>query len=103
MSIVKNFDSMLRQEQYYQLAEDFGTGVGIAEWEEPLYGYHTNLRKIPDDIKVLILTNHMIEKGIYQQTIKEVLRLKSKYGKRNIKESTIYEKAINNITQFEVD
>ena len=103
MSIVKNFDSMLREEQYHQLADDFQAGIGIAEWTEPMYGYHTNVKKMPDSLKVSLLTEWIIKHNKYQIVIREVLRLKSKYGKRNIKESTIYEKAINNVTDFEVD
>jgi len=94
---------MLRQEQYYKFAEDFGTGVGIAEWTEPIHGYHTNVKKMPDSLKVSLLTEWIIKHNKYQIVIREVLRLKGKYGKRNIKESTIYEKAINNVTELEVD
>lgn len=90
---------MLKLKQYEQMAEDFQVNVGIAEWSEPFYGSWSSIRKMPDEIKVALLTNHMIEIGKYQQCIKEIYRLKQKYGKRNIKESTIYEKAITNITQ----
>lgn len=98
-SIVKFFDSMLKQHQYEKMAADFQVNVGIAEWTEPFYGNWTSIKKMPDELKVILLTNHMIEIGKYQQCIKEVYRLKQKYGKRNIKESTIYEKAITNITE----
>jgi hypothetical protein len=97
MSIVKNFDSMLKQQHYNDLSNEFKTDIGIAEWESPFYGYHTNVRKIPDNVKVAILTNHIIKEGIYQQVIKEVIRLEKKYKNKRINTSTIYEKAINNI------
>lgn len=88
---------MLRQEHYNNLSEEFKTDIGVAEWESPFYGYHTNVRKIPDTIKVAILTNYMIKEGIYQKGIREVIRLESKYKNKRINTSTIYEKAINNV------
>jgi hypothetical protein len=90
---------MLKQYQYNELAEYFGTNIGIAEWTEPFYGYHTNIAKMPDSLKVALLTSHIIKEGIYQQTIIEVIRLKNKYGNKRIKESTIYEKAITKIVE----
>ena len=90
---------MIREETYHRIANQFGVGIGVAEWQEPLYGYHTNVSKIPDDIKVIILTNHMINEGIYQKGIKEVIRLENKYKNKRIKQSTLYEKAITNITE----
>ena len=88
---------MLKQQHYNDLSEEFKTDIGIAEWESPLYGYHTNVRKIPDNIKVAILTNYIISENIYQQVIREVLRMEKKYKNKRINKSTIYEKAINNI------
>ena len=90
---------MIREETYHRLANEFAVGIGIAEWSQPLYGIYTNIKEIPDDIKVIILTNYMIERGIYQKGIKEVMRLETKYGNRRIKKSTIYEKAITNVTE----
>ncbi len=88
---------MLRQEQYEQIAQTFQTNIAVAEWTEPLYGIHTNVAKIPDDIKVAILTRFVIQQNIYQQVIREVIRLESKYKNKRIKGSTLYEKAIDNI------
>jgi hypothetical protein len=88
---------MIREETYHRIANEFGTGIGIAEWSGTFYPHYTNIRKMPDEMKVIALTNFMIREGIYQQVIREVIRLETKYGKRNIKRSTIYEKAINNI------
>lgn len=90
---------MLRQEQYHQLAEDYQVNIGIAEWTEPFYPQYRTVSKMPDSLKVAILTSVIIRDGIYQQTIREVLRLKRKYGNKRINESTIYEKAITNITE----
>jgi hypothetical protein len=90
---------MLRGYHYNELADEFGTNIGVAEWIEPLYGYHTNVRKMPDDLKVAILTQFVIKQNIYQQVQLEVLRLKNKYGNKRIKESTIYEKAIDTIVE----
>ena len=90
---------MIREETYHRLANEFGTGIGIAEWSEPLYGYHSNVAKIPDDLKVVILTQWIINKGIYQQVQKELIRLENKYKNKRIKESTLYEKAIDIIVE----
>jgi hypothetical protein len=90
---------MLRQEHYNNLSEEFKTDIGIMEWTEPLYGYHTNVRKMPDSLKVAILTKWVIREGVYQQVIREVIRLKAKYKNKRINETTIYEKAIDNVVE----
>jgi hypothetical protein len=90
---------MLREETYHRLAEEFQTNIGIAEWTEPIYGYHTNVRKMPDSLKVAILTKWVIREGVYQQVIREVIRLKTKYKNKRINETTIYEKAIDNVVE----
>jgi hypothetical protein len=90
---------VIRQETYQRIAEEFATGIGIAEWEGEFYPRYSNLRKIPDEFKVVILTNLIIREGIYQQVIRDVIRLEEKYKKKRIKKSTIYEKAINNIVE----
>ena len=90
---------MIREETYHRLANEFGTGIGIAEWSEPLYGYHSNVAKIPDDLKVVILTQWIIKQNIYQQVHRELYRLQNKYKNKRIKESTLYEKAIDIIVE----
>lgn len=90
---------MIREETYHRLANEFGTGIGIAEWSEPLYGYHSNIAKIPDDLKVVILTQWIIKQNIYQQVHRELHRLQNKYKNKRIKESTLYEKAIDIIVE----
>ena len=93
---------MLRQETYHRIANEFGTGVGVAEWEGDFYPQYTNVRKIPDEMKVNVLTNLIIREGIYQQVIKEVIRLEGKYRNKRINKSTIYEKAISIIKENEL-
>lgn len=90
---------MLKQTQYDKMAEDYQVNIGIAEWREPFYGYWSSVSKMPDDLKVILLTNNIIGEGIYQPVIKEVMRLETKYKNRRIKKSTIYEKAITNVTE----
>lgn len=92
---------MLTQKHYNYLADEFKTDIAIAEWSGgPLYELRTrDVRKIPDDFKVMILTNHIIKEGIYQQVLREVLRLEEKYKNKRINKCTIYEKAINNIIE----
>ena len=86
---------MIRPETYYKIANDFATGVGVAEWEGSIYESYTNISKIPDEMKVIVLTNYIIKEEIYQQVIKEVLRLEVKYKNKRINKSTIYEKALD--------
>ena len=88
---------MLKQKHYHQLADEFKTDIGIAEWEGNFYPYYSNIRKMPNEYKVIALTNHIIREGIYQQVMREVLRMEKKYKNKRINKSTIYEKAINNI------
>ncbi len=90
---------MLKGYHYNELAEYFGTNIGVAEWSEPINGIHTNVSKMPDSLKVAILTQWVIREGVYQQVIREVIRLETKYGNKRIKRSTIYEKAIDNIVE----
>jgi hypothetical protein len=90
---------MIRPEIYHRIANEFAVGVGVAEWEGAFYPHYTNIRKMPDEMKVIALTNFMIREGMYQLVIREVMRLEKKYVNRNIKRSTIYEKAITNVTQ----
>ena len=79
---------MIRQETYHRIAEEFGTDLGIAEWEGEFYPHYTNVAKIPDEMKVNVLTNLIIREGIYQQVIREVIRLETKYKNKRIKKST---------------
>jgi hypothetical protein len=90
---------MLREETYHRIANEYGVGVGIAEWSGDFYPHYSNLKKMPDDFKVIILTNLIIREGIYQQVQRELWRLRNKIGRRRIKESTLYEKAINNVVE----
>ncbi len=90
---------MLREEHYNKIANEFGTNVGIAEWEGDFYPYYTNVKKMPDEYKVIALTNFIIRQDVYQQVRREVIRLEKKYGNKRINRSTIYEKAINNIME----
>lgn len=90
---------MIREEAYHRISNEFAVGVGIAEWEGDFYPHYTNIQKIPDEMKVVILTNLIIREEVYQQVIREVYRLETKYKNKRIKQSTIYEKAINNIVE----
>jgi hypothetical protein len=89
---------MIRQEQYHQLADDYGANIGIAEWSEPFYPYYP-ISKMPDDLKVALLTKVIINEGIYPIVIREVMRLEAKYKNKRINKSTLYEKALNNLIE----
>ena len=86
---------MIRIETYQRIAEEFATGLGVAEWDGSIYENYTNIRKMPDEMKVIVLTNYMIRQNIYQQVIREVLTLEKKYKNKRINKSTIYEKALD--------
>jgi len=89
---------VIRDEQYHKIAEEYQANVGVMDWDGgPLYPFYSNVQKMPDDFKVIVLTNHMIREGIYQKGIREVLRMEKKYKNKRINRSTIYEKAIDNI------
>jgi len=88
---------MIRQEAYEWIADTFGTNLAVAEWEGDLYPKYKRIKDVPEDLKVIALTNFIINRGIYQQVHRELYRLKKKIGKRIIKESTLYEKAIDNV------
>jgi hypothetical protein len=90
---------MIRQETYERLADTFGTGMGIAEWEGDFYPYYSNIRKMPDEFKVILLTKVIINEGIYHIVIREIIRLETKYKNKRINKSTIYEKALNNLIE----
>lgn len=92
---------MLRQSQYNEIAEEFKTDLAVAEWSgEPIYELRTrDVRKIPDDFKVMILTQFIIRNNIYQQVQRELFRLKTKYKNRRINQSTLYEKAIDAVAE----
>ena len=88
---------MIRYETYKRISDEYGVDVGIAEWEGGglVYPTYERVKDIPEDMKVVALTNFIIEHNIYQQVHRELYRLRLKIGKRKIKESTLYEKAID--------
>ncbi len=90
---------MLRQEHYNNISQEFQTDIGVAEFDEPFYGFHTNVSKMPDELKVILLTKVIINEGIYQKAIREIIRLETKYKNKRINKSTIYEKALNNLIE----
>ncbi len=89
---------MIREEHYHKFAEEFQVNIGIAEWSAPFYPYYP-ISKMPDDLKVALLTKVIVNEGIYQKAIKEIMRLERKYKNKRIKQSTIYEKALNNLME----
>lgn len=88
---------MLKEKYYHKLAEEYKCNIGICEWDGKLYPHYKTIKSIPEEMKVIVLIQHMVREGIYPQCMKEVLRIEKKYGKRRINKSTIYEKVINTI------
>ena len=58
---------MIRQEAYEWIADTFGTSLAVAEWEGDLYPKYKRIKDVPEDLKVIALTNFIINRGIYQQ------------------------------------
>lgn len=90
---------MLTYKHYKEISDYFAVDVGIAEWEGGglVYPTYERVKDIPEDMKIVALTNFIIEHNIYQPVHRELYRLRLKIGKRRIKESTLYEKAIDNV------
>jgi hypothetical protein len=88
----------MRIEQYERIASEFKADIGIAEWSHPFYPQYQRVKDIPEEMKVIALTNFIIEEGIYHQVHRELYKLRMNIGKRRIKESTLYRKAIDKVT-----
>lgn len=87
---------MLRETDYIKMAEDYSTSIGMATYItfESKNDMVKKLRGDEATINEIIAIS--IEKGIYQQLILKVIELQNK-RRANIKDSTIYKKAIKQI------
>ncbi len=81
---------MLRQETYIKASEEFGTSVGMARGIDM---WDAHVHKMNDDMRTNELIWETIENRTYQKVRREVLRLE-RIARKNIKELTIYKKAI---------
>ena len=93
---------MIRVETYEWIANEFGTNVGIAEWDGPIANEIPNaVSRMSDDLKWVVLTRWMIHMNIYQQVQRELYRLELKYKKRRIKPITLLIKAMDIVVERE--
>jgi hypothetical protein len=98
---------MIKESTYVQAANQFGTSVGVAH----IIGFKTKKDQIKEagveSFKViepdLIINNIIcdsIEIGTYQKLQRAVYKIKQR-GDRRLKETTIYNRAFNEITNDE--
>ena len=94
---------MIRAETYDWIANEFGTSVGIAEWDGPVANEIPNaVSQMSDDLKYVVLTRFIIYHEIYQQVQRELYRLERKYKNyKRIKPLTLLTKAIDIVAERE--
>ena len=92
---------MIRAETYDWIATEFGTSVGVAEFNGSIYDIPNSVSKMSDDLKWVVLTRWMIHMGIYQKVQRELYRLELKYKKRRIKPITLLIKAMDIVVERE--
>lgn len=84
---------MLRETDYYKIAEDYSTSVGVAKGVVFGEGIKKNIPKsISDDLDLTAIIVSAIHSDKYQQMIRIVRKLERKRIGR-IKDVTIYKKA----------
>lgn len=98
---------MLKEATYTQAAEEFGTSVGVAH----AIGYKNkkeqiqeegieSFKRIEPDLELNMIICDAIEIGMYQELQREIYRIKQR-GDKRLKETTIYNRALIEITKNE--
>ena len=94
---------MIKESVYEEAADAFGTSVGVAH----VIGYKNKKQQIKEegiesfksiepDLEINYIICDAIELGIYQELQRAIYRLRN--NKRIKKETTLYDKAFNEIT-----
>ena len=94
---------MIKEHVYEEAAENFGTSVGVAH----IIGFKNKKQQIKEegiesfksiepDLEINYIICDAIELGIYQELQRAIYRLRN--NKRIKKETTLYNKAFNEIT-----
>ena len=95
---------MIKESVYEEAADAFGTSVGVAH----VIGYKNKKQQIKEegiesfksiepDLEINYIICDAIELGIYQELQRAIYRLRN--NKRIKKETTLYDKAFNEITK----
>jgi hypothetical protein len=95
---------MIKESVYEEAADAFGTSVGVAH----VIGYKNKKQQIKEegiesfksiepDLEINYIICDAIELGIYQELQRVIYRLRN--NKRIKKETTLYDKAFNEITK----
>ena len=98
---------MLKEATYTQAAEEFGTSVGVAH----AIGYKNkkeqieeegveSFKRIETDLELNMIICDAIEINMYQKLQREIYRIKQR-GDKRLKETTIYNRALIEITKNE--
>ena len=98
---------MLKESTYVDAASAFGTPVGVAH----AIGYKNkkeqiqeegieSFKRIEPDLELNMIICDAIEIGMYQELQREIYRIKQK-GDKRLKETTIYNRALIEITKNE--
>ena len=98
---------MLKETTYSQAAEEFGTSVGVAH----AIGYKNkreqiqeegveSFKRIEPDLELNAIICDAIEINMYQELQREIYRIRLK-GDKRLKETTIYNRALIEITKDE--
>jgi hypothetical protein len=98
---------LLKETTYSQAAEEFGTSVGVAH----AIGYKNkreqiqeegveSFKRIEPDLELNAIICDAIEINMYQELQREIYRIRLK-GDKRLKETTIYNRALIEITKDE--
>lgn len=98
---------MLKEATYTQAADAFGTSVGVAhaigyknKREQIKEGGIESFKSIEPDLELNAIICDAIEINMYQELQREIYRIKQK-GDKRLKETTIYNRALIEITKDE--
>lgn len=98
---------MLKDKVYVDAADEFGASVGVAH----IIGYKNKKEQIKEvgvesykaiepDLEINYIIQDAIEINQYQQLQREIFKIRQK-GDKRLKETTIYNRAFNEITKNE--
>jgi len=98
---------MIKESVYVDVAEEFGTSIGVAH----IMGYKNKKEQIQEegvesfkviepDLELNAIICDAIEINMYQQLQREIYRIKQR-GDKRLKETTIYNRALIEITKNE--
>jgi hypothetical protein len=98
---------MIKESTYVQAADNFGTSVGVAhiigfknKREQIIENGVESFKVIEPSLEINAIVCDAIEIGKYQELQREIYKIKLK-GDKRLKETTIYNRAFNEITKNE--